>query len=242
MKKIYSIILLSLISFAGWGQLLFHEPFNYTPDPVNGIWTLSSGIWVRLNSGDSILIESGNLTYSGLEASTGNKIKFDAAGSDYYREFTNQTTGKVYASFILNITALGSLNETNGGYLAGFIQGTTSNFGATVWVRKSSTPQKFNIGIAPRTTTSTISWLPQDMDTAANHLIVTSYELISGTANDVVQLWVNPTSLGGSEPAANATVTNTGTDLTSVTRFLIRQDNATNTPFIEMDEIRVGTT
>jgi hypothetical protein len=59
------------------------------------------------------------------------------------------------------------------------------------------------------------------MDTAANHLVVVSYDLVSGLANDIVQLWVNPTSLGGTEPAASATVTNptTGTDLTSVGRI-----------------------
>jgi hypothetical protein len=76
-------------------------------------------------------------------------------------------------------------------------------------------------------------------------LIVVSYEFIEGTGNDVVNIWVNPSaaSLGAATPpAATATVTNTGgTDLGSISQFFIRQDSDTETPFIDMDECRVGT-
>ncbi|MCO5264238.1 MAG: hypothetical protein M9901_15295, partial [Lentimicrobium sp.] len=50
-------------------------------------------------------------------------------------------------------------------------------------------------------------------------------------------------SLGAAiPPAATATATNTGgTDLGSISQFFIRQDSDSETPFIDMDECRVGT-
>ena len=107
MKKFCLSACLSFIMISCWGQLMY-EPFSYTPDPTNGIAQKSGGVWVRINTGDSILVTSGNLSYPGLPASTGNKIAFDGAGSDNYRIFgTAVTTGSVYYSFILNVSALG---------------------------------------------------------------------------------------------------------------------------------------
>ncbi|HNA91982.1 MAG TPA: fibronectin type III domain-containing protein, partial [Chitinophagaceae bacterium] len=59
----------------------------------------------------------------------------------------------------------------------------------------------------------------------------------------VGRIWLNTSAIGGAEPAADATSAS-GTDLGSqgIDKILVRQDNATNTPFIELDEIRVGTT
>uniref|UniRef100_UPI00345E2957 hypothetical protein n=1 Tax=Lentimicrobium sp. TaxID=2034841 RepID=UPI00345E2957 len=76
-------------------------------------------------------------------------------------------------------------------------------------------------------------------------MIVVSYEFVEGTGNDVVNIWVNPAaaSLGAAiPPAATATATNTdGTDLGSISQFFIRQDSDSETPFIDIDECRVGT-
>ncbi|HUR66019.1 MAG TPA: hypothetical protein VMZ03_06680 [Chitinophagaceae bacterium] len=240
MKKFYFLLCLSFVVLNSRGQLLT-EPFNYTPDPINGIAQQSGGVWVRINSGDSILVTAGNLSYTGLPASTGNKISFDGAGSDDYRAFTVQTAGAVYFSFILNVSSLGSLNTT-GTYFTGLIQtASTSAFGGTVWTRLSSTPGRYNIGISTRSN-STVSWLAGDYVPGTSYFIVANYEIIAGTGNDVSKIWVNP-ALGGSEPAPDATAA-AGTDFsaTGIERILLRQDAATTTPFIDMDELRVGTT
>lgn len=240
MKKIFLLAGLCVSMLSGITQQLLHEPFNYTPDAVNGLFAQSAGVWTRINSGDSILVEAGNLTYPGLPASTGNRVKYDSSGSDYYTTFTSQTSGTVYSSFILNISSLGSLG-TAGGYFTGFIQDASiSVFGATVWARASTTAGKYNIGIATRTTAAAVSWLPADLDPGVSYFIVRAYEMIAGTGNDVGKIWLNP-AIGGAEPAADATAA-AGTDLSSVARLFLRQDNATNTPFVEIDEIRVGTT
>ncbi len=210
-----------------------HEPFNYTA--AASLQTQAT--WTSLNSGDNIVVGSGSLSYAGLPASTFNKISFDGAGIDAAKAFTSQSVAgtTVYYSFLMNVTALGSLNTT-GGYFTGLTDASTG-FGATVWTRADA--GGYDIGFAPRTSAPT-SWSTQRaLNTTV--FVVVSYQLVSGTTNDVVKMWINPAT-GGSEPAATFTITNTGTDLTSVQRILVRQDAAATTPFIEMDEMRVGLT
>lgn len=243
MKKFYFLVSLCLVMLSSKGQLLLHEPFNYTPDAVNGIAQQSGGVWVRINTGDSIFVASGNLSYAGLPASTGNKVTFDGTGSDDYRVFTASPVlaGSVYYSFILNVSALGGLTTT-GGYFTSLVQAaSTSAFGGAVWTRLSTTAGKYNVGVSTRSN-SAVSWLAADLDPGTSYFIVASYDIITGTANDVSRIWLNTTAIGGAEPAPDATAV-VGTDLSAagVERVLLRQDNATNTPFVEVDEIRVGT-
>lgn len=239
MKKFYLLVCLVFVMMSSRAQLMY-EPFNYTPDPINGIAQQSGGVWVRINTGDSVLVTSGNLSYSGLPAATGNKISFDGGGSDDYRAFAAQTAGNVYFSCVVNVSNLGSLNTT-GTYFIGLIQtASTSAFGGTVWTRLSTTAGRYNIGVSTRSN-SVVSWLAADLIPGTNYFVVADYEIIAGTGNDISKIWLNP-PLGGSEPAGDATAA-VGTDLgaAGIERVLIRQDATTTTPFLDVDEIRVGT-
>lgn len=100
MKKIFTLLAVLLLSVSLNAQLL-HEPFTYTPDVALGLSVQSNGVWQKVNSGDSILIEAGNLSYTGLPASIGNRITFGGSGTDYYTSFTNQTAGTIYYSFFI---------------------------------------------------------------------------------------------------------------------------------------------
>jgi hypothetical protein len=229
-----------LLAFFAFGQLGFgqvtlphYEGLNYT---APGNLQTQTG-WTLLNSGDNLVITSGNLNYSGLPLPTGNKLVFDAAGIDTAKLFTQQTSGTVYYSFLLNVTSLGSLS-TGGGYFTSLNEGTTTNFGATVWTRSDGSG--YDIGINPRTTAGNTVWTSGTTSLNTTILVVISYQIVSGSANDIVKLWINP-DLGGSEPAATLSATNTGTDLLNLNRILIRQDSSSATPFIEMDELRIGT-
>ncbi|MFZ1370156.1 MAG: hypothetical protein WAR78_07230, partial [Ferruginibacter sp.] len=161
MKKIYFLLILLSASMCGWSQLLT-EPFDYPVHATQGLSAQSNSAWLIINSGDSILIDNGSLTYPTLATSTGNKIKFDGAGTDYYTNFASQTTGSIYRSFILNVSSLGTLG-TGGGYFTGVIQsGSTSLFGAAVWTRLSTTPGRYNVGISTRSN-SAVTWLATDL-------------------------------------------------------------------------------
>ena len=230
--------LLLLVPVKGFGQVTLphYDPLNYT---VGQSLTTQTG-WALMNTSTTdMLIASGNLSYNGLPTSTGNKVAFGGAGEDVTKTFTQQTSGTVYCSFLLNVSSLGSLNST-GGYLAGFTEGLTTTFGATVWTRLSGTG--YNIGINPKTTAANTVWDSNVTPVGSTILVVISYQIVSGTLNDVVKLWVNPT-LGSTEPTATLSATNgLASDLANLNRFFLRQDSASATPNVEMDEFRIGTT
>jgi len=222
---------------------MVYEPFDYTV----GSALQGQGGWTALNTGDDLLIASGNLTYSGLAPSTGNKLSFAGGGIDAYKEFSANgiSSGKVYYSFILKVTDLAAATEAAGGYFIGFAYDNT-NFGATVWTKRVD-DNSYQIGINSRTTPATnTQFTAGNYSKGAEVFIVASYEVVDGTGNDVAKVWINPASQDfgtANEPASTLSITNTGgTDLTLVKRIFIRQDSNTETPAIELDELRVGDT
>jgi hypothetical protein len=234
MKKLYVLLLSMLAVTTGFGQLIT-EPFNYAAS-TNHLPTASGGAWTNVNSGDNIITIAGSLSYPGFSPSTGNRISFDGAGADAYKSFTSQTTGTTYYSFLLNVTALGSLNTT-GGYFAAFSEGTTStNIGACVWSRLSGAG--YNVGISTRSTTA-VSWLSPTLSLNTTYLVVVAYTFNPAAGDNTASIWLNPVTLGGTAPPADATGV-AGTDLANAGRMQIRQDATAATPFIEMDELRVG--
>ncbi|WP_291114111.1 T9SS type A sorting domain-containing protein [Flavobacterium sp. UBA6135] len=238
MKKLYFLTLLSIGSL-GYSQVTL--PHYDGMDYPSGTALQNQTGWTALNTGDDLEIVTGSLNYSGLQASTGNKLAFGGAGIDAGKDFTSQTANTVYFSILLNVTDLTATTSTTGGYIAGFVQGTGTTFGGTLWLNKVS-ESTYNIGVNPRTTAANTVYSSATYNTNTTYLVVISYTFVDGTGNDVVKIWINPSSLGSTEPTANATATNTGTDLTSVSRLLVRQGSATDTPNVELDEFRIGTT
>ena len=123
---LFFLLLMSVYNVSGQVTLPHYDGMAYT---VGGSLQTQTN-WTVLNTGDNLLITTPGLTYPGLQASTGEKVAFDGAGIDTGKLFTQTTTGTVYYSFLLNVTALGSLGAT-GGYFSGFAEGTSSStFGA----------------------------------------------------------------------------------------------------------------
>jgi hypothetical protein len=243
MKKIYLVLSL-IVAHVSMAQSLLYDGFNYTPSATNGINVQSSGAWANVNTGDSILVTANSLTYTGLAASIGNKVAFDGAGVDNYRFFSPQTTGTVYASCILNVSSLGTMNAT-GTYVLNFMEtGSTATYGGCLWLKASATAGKYLIGISNRSSVSPVTYTTVDMNLNQSYFIVFSYEIIAGLANDVTRMWINTTQFGGTAPVSTLTATG-GTDLgvAGIGRILLRQPSvALSAPFVEFDEIRVGAT
>lgn len=245
LTRLFAALALIIATSATYAQVTLphYDGLNYA---TGGIGLQSQVDWTRLNNGDSLVIASPSLSYAGLPASTGNRVTFDGIGIDAGKSFTSQTSGTVYFSFLLNVTSLGSLGTT-GGYFTGFIQtnATNTNYGATTWLRANGSG--FDIGLNARTTAANTVWSSTPYSLNTTYLVVIAYQIVAGASNDVVRLWINPAT-GGSEPAPLLSATNTGTDFTTtagtgVGAILIRQaTNASETPFVEMDELRIGTT
>ncbi len=214
-----------------------YDPFNYT-----GTNLQTQTGWTVLNTGDDIAITSGSLAYPNLPTPIGNKISFQGAGIDAYKEFASQNANTVYSSFLIRVTDLTSITTAAGGYSLAFIQGaSTGAFGATFWTKVDGAG--YQIGINPRTTVAnTVFTTGTPLVVNTTYMVVISYTFNANTGDDVVKLWLNPT-LGVTEPTSTLQQTNTGgTDLASVGRFLIRQGTATDTPAQDIDELRIGTT
>ena len=235
MKKTLLSLSLILAMFAGNAQLITYEPFNYNVGD-----TLPSPLWTGVNTGDQIFVTNGNLSSVGFANPVGNKVSFNGIGRDYQSTFASNTTGTVYMSLLMQVTDATSLNGTIGGYFSGFAA-STSLFGGAIWTRKAT--NGYNIGLTARTSTASIVWDATDNLTNNVVLVVVSYELVADTTNDIVKLWVNPSSTyfgAATEPTPTLTATNTGIDLTAINRIFIRQDSQTETPHLDIDEIRVG--
>lgn len=214
-------------------QLIQYDGFAYATNST----LAGNGTWTNLNTGTAPVIASSNLPVSGLAAPTGERVTWVAGN---IQEAWNQlgvtnTNGTLYYSLAFQLTSV----PTTATYSFAFTQNNTT-YGTSVWLQASGT-NNFNVGLAPRTATP--SYLTNVFDLNTTIFLVGSYQFVDGSANDVVSLWINPSSSSfeaGSAPTADLTLTNAGTDLTSVSGFLLR--GATGSPAGTMDELRVGST
>jgi len=225
MKKIYllSAILATTLSF-GQQSLPFTDTFSHAAGNLH-----ETSPWSALgtpNASDHILLD-------------GSKVTFDGLGTDAQVIIASQTTGTIYYKFTINVLSMAGVTDVNGGYLAGFSQNTTT-FGGTLWTKRID-DSSFNLGIETRTATAAgTTWAPGTYTTGTNYTVVVAYTFGAGASDDTTKLWVNPTA--GDEATPLITDTHTGTDLSSIVSFFLRQDSVTETPSVEVDNLKVSTT
>ena len=219
--------------------LPYYEPFAYAEASSLG----QSQQWSNVNTGDNIVVAGGNLlpAYPGLNPSTTGYAIFAAEGIDCISPFTSVNSGTLYYSYILNINSMAGVTDANGGYITALAT-NSSTLGATLWSKRID-DGTFNLGIEVRTATgaTNTSFDTTTYVTGQTYFIVVGYTFGAAASDDTVSLWVNPT-VGAAQPAATITDSHTGTDLVSISNFLLRQDSATETPSLSLDELRIGTT
>lgn len=208
------------------------EHFDYSTGELRTVgtdWTRISGTTNDLN------VVDGNLSYTGYQMpATGRQVRTLSSGADDDKlTFTPQSTAgtKIYASFLLNL--LDTLGLTAGGTYFASLGTGTSSYGNRLYIRKVVGSNVFNLGLAKSNTTVT-GW-SGNLSVSDTHLIVIDYEIVTGTLNDTVRVWINP-ALTGTEPAADLT-TGGNTDY-SIDGFFIRQ--ATGSPNSYIDGLRIG--
>jgi hypothetical protein len=218
--------------------LPFSETFPYTAASSLG----SSQKWTNINTGpDSIVSTAGSLTYPGF-TTAGNSVTFGADGIDSFTPLASTATGTVYYSYLLNVNSMTGVTNVDGGYISGLAKGT-NGLGATLWTKRVD-DTNFNLGIEVRTANAAnTTYTTTSYATGTTYFVVVGYTFGAAAADDTVSLWVNPT-LGGAQPAATLTDAQaaTATDLTDIDYFFLRQDSTTETPALQIDELRVATT
>jgi hypothetical protein len=163
------------------------------------------------------------LTFSGYAGSgIGGAANVDNTGEDDYKLFTAQTTGTVYAAFIIQTQATNSA-----GYFFSFTSNTfsSSSYACRVYVNATGN----GVGIGP-----TVPATYQPITAGTPTLLVVKYNITTKASSLFIL-----NSFQSTEPlSANATATETLS--TNVGGILLRQYNAAQR--IIVDGIRVGTT
>lgn len=263
MYKIYTFISLILSSLS-FGQVLY-EDFNYTtPGNIGGTNSTADGTnnnWTTYSNTQAGTIDlvNGSLSYNGLLASSGNMVQLPGNNTttprDIYRSLPSLVTGPttMYYSALINVLDDTQL-ATNGAPI-----GANSHFMcfSSVLNPTSTVSGIFNGRIAatkpsPASTTyklyiqnnsiggsSNFTEFPQDLNFGTTYLVVVKL-VTNGSSASTAFLWVNPSTLGGAEPAgsvSNSSGTSTAADIGSI---LLR--NSSQTAKVQVDEIRVGST
>ncbi|MDP2366167.1 MAG: hypothetical protein Q8M94_20640, partial [Ignavibacteria bacterium] len=215
-------------------QQLFEENFDYAVgDSLNGLngWVVQP----TASYVNTIKVVSPGLTYSGYPSVSGNSAKVDTTGQDIYHAFTSQSSGSVYAAFLVNFTKV----TATGDYFFHYTESAGSNtFNGRVFAKLSGTEISFGL---MKGNAGTAAYTTSTYALNTTHLVVLKYTFNTGTTtDDSVYLFINPT-IGSIEPAANLSYGSSNTDFTGCGALNLRQGTAANAPRLSLDGIRVGT-
>jgi hypothetical protein len=247
--------LFALLILCGSYSLTYGQTFtdSFTgAGNIGGTGNLSSNNgWTTHNpasGGGEIPITTGSLAYPGLQTSTGNKVSIPGSNSTVQRDVNaalSLGTGisVAYFSALINVIDNTQLS-TSFDYFMHFGNNSGTNnttFFGRLHIKKNTAGTSYRLGIQNTTTgTVTQTEFASDLSFGTTYLVVVKYDF-NGTSNDIATLWVNPTTLGGTEPSGGVTNSSgTSTSNNSFASICIR--NGSNTPKADIDEIRAGTT
>ena len=213
---------------------LLVEDFDY---PAGDALTLHG--WVNHSGTTSpILVTSPGLTFTGYVGSgIGLAAGLNSTTQKVNKSFGAQTSGSVYASFLVNATATLASGDC---FLHIYdpLQAASVMRGK-VYLANGSTTGKMKLGLAFSSTSPT--YYTTELDFGTTYLVVLKYIIIDGALNDQVSLYVFQTGDDfTNEPTSPAVgpLTGTGSDIPP-TSVALRQFDATQR--ITVDGIRVNT-
>ena len=212
------------------------ENFQYATGSL-----LTNNGWVAHSSGgiNPITVNASPLTYTGyINSGIGKSVTLNTSGEDDNRAFHSVTSGKVYASFMVNVTSA----QANGDYFFHFgPENTTSLYYGRVYVKLASNNNlAFGLSKSSTSVSTPAVYTDSIYTLGTTYLIVVSYGF-SESADDTVKLWVNPT-LTGNEPPPNLTHAQAVSDAASLGMFALRQGSASNAASLILGGIRVNNT
>ncbi|MBC3793980.1 putative Ig domain-containing protein [Spirosoma utsteinense] len=230
--KLGAWLMALLCAHSGWAQLLTDD-FTATTLPYSltaqGGWAAHSGAGTN-----TIQATAPGLTYSGI-ATAGGSVGLTTAGEDVNRQFTQQTSGSVYASFLINVAAA----QATGDY---FLHLGPSTIGTTfigrVFVK--STTGGFLLGLSKGTDAAGPVYSTTVYSLNTTYLVVLKYTFVAGATNDLVDLFIQPTP-GQAEPTPSVSTTSVVADLANAGSIALRQGTAANAPTLRVDKLQIGT-
>lgn len=237
MKKITLLLSFIVCVVFAQAQLLTTEDFNFTPATD----LLGQGSWILTGAAatPTLQVTASSITYSGYPGSgIGNEVTL-TNGQDLNKKFAPQTTSNVYASFIVNVSAI----STSGDYFLNLGAETIgSAFVGRVFVKKESeTGTKIAFGVmmtSGGTPSPTPTYSGFDYDLGTTYLIVLKHN----NTGKVSSIIVNP-SISSTEPTTGWIDNNQGTNAVpaNIGAIGLRQPSASAALTAKLDGIRVAT-
>jgi hypothetical protein len=222
---------LLFLGLPGFSQVLLTENFDY----ANGTLLTAAGWTAHSGSGtQAVDVIVPGLTFAGYPLSNiGGAAQLDNTGEDVNKVFAAQSSGAVYVSFMVKIDALGA---------AYFLHLGQTSMGSTYFGRVSlaaGTGNNFKFGLAK--SSETVVNYSSEFVFGTTYLVVLKYNIIDGTANDEVSLYI----ISGTVPAAEPATASIPAFTTSATDYSpgsvgLRQFEATQRIYV--DGIRIGKT
>jgi hypothetical protein len=141
------LFILTILSLNAFAQAF--ESFNFTGLATANGWTNHSGSTGPITAVTTPSGSGNSLTYSGLQASLGNRTSMSGSvAEDINKPFT--TTGTVgYLSFLLNVTDLSNMTA-NGSYFIAFggtAGASVSIYFPRIYTALGTTPGTYKIGV-----------------------------------------------------------------------------------------------
>lgn len=182
MKKTCLMLLLFVSSFAFAQVPLLIEDFSYTAGD-----TITTHGWAS-HSGTSnpILVTTPGLAFTGYVGSdVGLAAGVNNTGYDVNKTYTEQTTGSIYTSFLVNATT----NTGKGGYFYHFFDPNANTaFRARTFIKPLT--GKMMIGFSFNASACQDSSLTKLLDFGETYLFVVKYTIVAGAENDNVSLYI----------------------------------------------------
>lgn len=235
--KLLAVAAIGLAFQTAQATLLFQEGFNYTAGAGVGgnVNPMSGSSW----SGNNNVTVDGTdplLTYAGLNnISTYNmKMVWGVSSGTVKNDpaFATVSSGQLYYSFLLDMTALPSATGT-GSYLTALNAAGASPNGSSdavdLYVNSAGVMTMKSKGVAAGANT------PLTLNTT--YLVVLEYDFGANLSS----IYVDPSSLGGSTPSAYATATPASGSITGLGDVGFKaQSNTTGT--FQINNLLIGTT
>jgi hypothetical protein len=233
MKKIVAFLAVALLfsSPRTFAASVFSDSFSdpngallgQSPQIGTGVWTITGSSVVnpiQVNSGLVQLANTGQDAYAQLSSSV-------STGSG----------GSIYVGLDLNVSAA----QANGDYFLHFtsVVGATSGFFDKLWAESSGSG--FVLGI--QATSGTTNWGSTVLSFGTSYRVVTEEDFVSGAANDIFDIYVNPTDLsvaGNNTPYATLTWNGAVAEASAYAEINFRQGTATVAPTETVDNLIVS--
>jgi pectate lyase len=247
--KLLSLLLMTALLWQDVpAALLLYDGYSYTAGEELGEGSSATN-WANPKS--NITIANDSLSYSGLQSSAGNHVNVNGGSSNLdgartaVNAWASQTNGTLYFSFLLKLNGPGGIATSgNGTPIVNLSQSGSASQQLISLNLLNSSGLKLGVLKYPSSGTAVSSAFfaagpgaNLAADGTTTYLVVAKYEWVTGAANDVVTVWVNPATLGGAEDNSNKVSTSAGADgANNAGRFYINRG-----PTLDLDELRIGT-